>query len=181
MKRRIALKNLGFVTGGLVLLPSCDFSDKSASTALNKLNITATQEKVVTTLVDMLLPETDSPGGLSVNAHNFVWVYIDECSSPEDQKAFLNGLSVFEKYVGKTSLDTMSQDEQSSFFNELKNDASAKNAFEFVNWIKSLAVWCYTSSEYFMTQEMPYRLVPGAGSYMTCKTIDPNQKINTNA
>jgi hypothetical protein len=52
---------------------------------------------------------------------------------------------------------------------------------QFLNSTKSLAAWNYMNSEFIMTNEMPYKLVPGAGTYIVCKTIDPNKKININA
>ena len=44
MDRRKALLNLGILTGGMVLLPSCDFTEEQVSLSLNKLRITASEE-----------------------------------------------------------------------------------------------------------------------------------------
>ena len=40
MRRRVALKNLGLITGSILFLPSCNFSEEKAAIALNKLQIT---------------------------------------------------------------------------------------------------------------------------------------------
>jgi hypothetical protein len=50
----------------------------------------------------------------------------------------------------------------------------------FLNTTKRIAISGYMNSEYIMTQQMPYKLVPGAGSYVPCKTIIPTEKININ-
>lgn len=179
MNRRNVLKNLGLFTGGMLLLPSCDFSDEKATIALNKLKITADQEALLTSLVDTIIPETATPGGLSTKCHNFVWVYLDDCTSPEDQQQFIAALNEFDsKY--NSSFQEKSLEERTAILNDLieNDDEIAK---DFLDSVKRLSVWHYTNSEHFLTNEMPYKLVPGAGSYVTCKTIDPNQKININA
>ena len=183
MKRRTLLKNLSLATGGLLLFPSCDFSDEKVSIILNKLQITPNQEGLLTALVDSILPEGDIPGGIAVKADNFVWAYIDDCSSPEDQERFMTGLKAFESatnaLLGKRFESAQESERISVLEGIIKGDDETLK--DFVETVKGLSVWCYMNSEYILTQEMPYRLIPGANSYEPCKEIDPNQRININA
>lgn len=185
MKRRNALKNLGLITGGILLFPSCDFSDEKVSIILNKLKINTTQETLLKNIVDTMLPEGEIPGGVSLKAHNFVWVMIDDCSTKERQDSFINGLNMFDDKVSETtgnkfvSLD--SQEKLKSLDGLMANKELDADIRNFLRTTKQLAIRGYMVSEYIMTNEMPYKLVPGAGTYEGCKTIDNTKKININA
>lgn len=183
MNRRNALKNLGLFTGGMLLFPSCDFSDEKVSIVLNKLNITGIQEALLKSVVDTIIPEGDTPGGIIAKCHNFIWTYIDECTSEKEQKDFITGLDAFSEKSSKELGKKFSVNDHEARLHVIKlcTEKGANETIKsFLQYTKNLSVWCYMNSEYFMTQEMPYKLVPGAGSYKTCKTIDPNQKININ-
>ncbi len=67
MDRRKALVNLGILTGGMVLLPSCEFSKEKISFALNNLQVTESQESLLKDIVSFLIPEGDLPGAGSLN------------------------------------------------------------------------------------------------------------------
>lgn len=179
MNRRNALKNLGLFTGGMLLFPSCDFSDEKASIVLNKLQINANQEALIKTIVGTLLPEGEISGGISAKCHNYIWVYIDECTSPEKQQKFIGGLNNFDVKTNQNFTKENSNNQQKILTNLFSENDSELS--EFLNSIKDLSIFSYMNSEYIMTKEMPYTLVPGAGSYVTCKTINPNKKINSNA
>ncbi len=183
MKRRAVLKNLGLATGGMLLFPSCDFSDEKVSIILNKLQINSNEEALLKAMVDSILPEGDIPGGIAVKAHNFVWTYIDDCTSPQDQESFIANLKLFDttskSLLGKRFENAQENERITILEGFIKgDDETLKN---FVETVKGLSVWCYMNSEYILTKEMPYRLIPGANSYEPCKTVDPTQRININA
>ncbi|MCF6224321.1 MAG: gluconate 2-dehydrogenase subunit 3 family protein [Flavobacteriaceae bacterium] len=182
MNRRNALKSLGFVAGGILLFPSCDYSDEKVSTIINKLKTTSEEEKLVTQLVGTILPETDIPGGVSLKAQNFIWVIIDDSTSKKNQNAFMNGLRMFHQKVRKNSgkkFDNLNSNEK---LNILQSFIDGKNTdsdlLTFLCTTKRLAISGYMNSEYILTEQMPYKLVPGAFTYETCKSIDNTKKIN---
>ncbi|MDG3583357.1 MULTISPECIES: gluconate 2-dehydrogenase subunit 3 family protein [Galbibacter] len=184
MKRRTAIRNLGLVTGGLFLLPSCNFSEERVPLVLSKLKITTEEEILLEAMIDTILPETDTPGGVSLKVQNFVWTMLDDCASPEQQASFLNGLrgfnaSVKEKH-GDNFVDMDKKERLATLQNLMDDETLNKDLSNFLHTTKHTAVWGYKNTEYYMTQLMPYKLIPGAFSYRT-KTIDPNEKININA
>jgi hypothetical protein len=184
MKRRKVLKNIGLFTSGMLLFPSCDFSDEKVSILLNKLHIDAKQEFLVEAIVGTLLPEGEIPGGLSLKVQNFVWVMIDDCSTKETQESFLNGLAQFDMKVLELSkkyfVNLKENDRANMLKNLIKSRQVNSDIQNFLNTTKRIAISGYMNSEYIMTQQMPYKLVPGAGSYVPCKTINPTEKININ-
>jgi hypothetical protein len=115
---------------------------------------------------------------------NFVWVMIDDCSTKETQESFLNGLAQFDMKVLELSKKYFVNLKENDRANMLKNLIKSRQAHSdiqnFLNTTKRIAISGYMNSEYIMTQQMPYKLVPGAGSYVPCKTINPTEKININ-
>lgn len=43
-------------------------------------------------LAEIVIPKTDSPGGLELNLHLFVMKMVDDCRSPENQQVFVKGM-----------------------------------------------------------------------------------------
>lgn len=192
MNRRNVIKNLGLFTGGMIFLPSCDFSDQKVSIVLNKLQITIEQEKLVDALISTLIPEGDIPGGKSLKVTNFVWVMVDDCLETEKQNSFINGLNLFDAKVKdhqNKPYDELTSEKRELILKEmlkLKDDADdqvssneVSDIKNFLNTSKYYTILGYKQSEYMMTEIMPYKLVPG--SYGLCETIDKTKKINVNA
>ncbi len=191
MNRRKALINLSLITGGIFLLPSCNFSDEKVTIILNKLQITVEEEKLLREIVATIIPEGEIPGGRSLEVHNFVWVMIDDMLNDKKQKSFMNGLKMFDPVVKeqmKNSFMDLSENERLSILKDLlngsiKEDKSANNKDlkdirGLVRAVKYYTVWGYMQSEYIMTEIMPYQLVPG--TYGSCETIETNKRVNIN-
>lgn len=191
MNRRKALINLSLITGGIFLLPSCNFSDEKVTIILNKLQITVEEEKLLREIVATIIPEGEIPGGRSLEVHNFVWVMIDDMLNDKKQKSFMNGLKMFDPVVKeqmKNSFMDLSENERLSILKDLlngsiKEDKSAnkkdlKDIRGLVRAVKYYTVWGYMQSESIMTEIMPYQLVPG--TYGSCETIETNKRVNIN-
>lgn len=187
MNRRIALRNLGILTGGMVLLPSCDFSKENAKLTLNKLDILPSEQSLMKVLVDTIIPEGDIPGARSLDIDNFVWIMVDDCLKDEDQEQYLMGMKLFENYtkqVSNNSFSALNQNERDEVLigilaidlNEATDSDKALNLF--VNITKNLTSYGYMQSEYIMKEVMPYTLIPG--SYGPCETVDNTKRINVN-
>ena len=187
MDRRKALVNLGILTGGMVLLPSCEFSKEKISFALNNLQVTQTQESLLKDIVSALIPEGDLAGAGSLNVHDFVWVMVDDCMDKEKQTAYIRGLNDFDAQIkritGKTfaSQNNVERNQTFKIITEDPTDNSEKvndDVKTFIKTTKYLAILGYMRSEYIMTEVMPYSLVPT--KYGTCETIDNSKRINVN-
>lgn len=185
MDRRNALRNLGILTGGMVLLPSCDFSSEKVSLVLNKLSLKASEESLMKELVRCIIPEGDLPGAVSLQVDGFVWIMVDDCLNDKDQSRFLNGLGSFESSVKKSngiSFLSMEQDEREKTITDILNKSTESSEDEikfFISMTKQLTTYGYMQSEYIMKEVMPYTLIPG--SYGPCETVDNTKRINVNA
>ncbi len=187
MDRRKALLNLGILTGGMVLLPSCDFTKEQVSLSLNKLRITASEEALMKELVSSIIPEGKIPGAASLQVHDFVWVMVDDCMDQQKQSMFLNGLKGFDSHVKKitgNSFSSLDQKEREEMLRMIINKPQESSKDDlgalklFVSTTKEFTSFGYMKSEYIMTEVMPYTLIPG--SYGPCETVDKTKRINVN-
>ena len=188
MDRRKALKNLGILSGGIVLLPSCDFSKEKVTLVLNKLKITSSQESLMKELVATILPDGEIPGAEKLLVHDFVWIMVDDCLKAVEQESYLKGLTNFDtdikNLVGKTFISLVDEDRVNALgLIQASKEKASENVNEdlirFVEITKYFAILGYMQSAYIMTEIMPYNLVPA--TYGPCETIDNSKRINVNA
>lgn len=149
MDRRTALKQMFIIAGGMMIATSCDFSSKAPSIQLNNVKLDSDDELFLSELVETIIPKTDSSGGKDLNLHLFVMKMLDDCTSPEDQKKFLEGLKTAEKIKGKSAA------EQIAYLKALPQDDV------FFNILKRRTIQGYKNSEYVMKNKLVYELVPG--------------------
>jgi hypothetical protein len=98
INRRIALKQLGFITAGVALLPGCvREATKSVSVQLKNIHINGNQEAVLAEIAETLIPTTDTPGAKAMNVQQFILRMVDDCQPAESQKDFEKGLAEFEQ------------------------------------------------------------------------------------
>lgn len=187
MNRRKALVNLGIITGGMMLLPSCEFSEEKITLALHNLNVTQRQDLLLKDIVKTMIPEGDLPGAESLNVYKFVWVMVDDCLEVSLQKSYINGLNKFDQQIesitgkGFKSLNTQEQLKAFQIISEDSDDPKTiidGDVKSFLNATKRFSILGYMKSEYIMTEIMPYTLVPT--KYGTCDTIDKTKRININ-
>jgi hypothetical protein len=117
MNRRTLLKNLGYTVGATALTPSMlsmlqsctqDPSWKPAIFPQNKIAF-------VNTLLDCILPKTDTPSASELNLIAFIDTYYDLARNKKDQERLLMGLEAFEKVSlkehNKSSVDAITTEE----------------------------------------------------------------------
>lgn len=186
MDRRKALVNMGILTGGMVLLPSCEFSKEKISFALHNLEVTETQEAIVKDIVDSLIPGGEILGSGSLKVQDFVWVMVDDCLEEETQTAYISGLNEFKAQIKELTgedFSSMTQERRIEVYKKIVSEGSAEESegvseavSVFFKVTKNFAIQGYLQSEYIMTEIMPYSLVPGR--YGNCETIDQSKRIN---
>jgi hypothetical protein len=185
MNRRIAIRNMALILGSAAVLPSC-LNDKKGKPVveLKHLEIDGDQEDLVTNLAETILPKTGTPGAKELGINLFVLKMIDDCTGKEQQDTFKAGLKEFDEAADKKygkSFNKLTQQERTAFVNELEKQAKEKSAKEdtavkadknhkpeepakldaFYGMVKGYTVFGYTTSQYFMTKQVVYELVPG--------------------
>lgn len=149
MNRRTALRQMFILAGGMWVATSCDFSSGSPSITLHSIDLDRSDEDLLAELVEAIIPTTDSPGARDLNLHLFVMKMLDDCTPPEEQKQFIEGL----ERAGRVQGDGL-QKQQAYLTGLPEGDV-------FYAILKRRTIQGYKNSEYVMKNKLIYELVPG--------------------
>lgn len=177
MNRRIVLKQLALATAGAAMLPMCVSDPKKVTIALTKLQINGDEEELLALLADALIPTTDTPGARAVGAHHFALVMVDDCLEPAEQESYLKGMRAFNaacKEIGGKSFSKATEEERLLLLSEFekKKEELNEDVQAFYRTSKRFIIDGYRTSEHFLTNVKPYKLVPGP-VFLGCVSIDP--------
>ena len=157
MRRREAVKFLGAALA-LQFLPSNaeaaielghQIHRRLADVPFRTLN--PDQQKLVTQIAEMIIPETDTPGATSVKVPQFIDLILTEWMSDEEKAAFLAGLADLDVQavaMGAPRFVELAEAKRGDFLTGLDakrpQQAGAGHAFD---RIKALTVYGYFTSE----------------------------------
>jgi hypothetical protein len=183
MNRRTVIKNLALAIGGAVLLPSCLRSDGTSYYQLKHIQLDGDHQKLIAEMCETIIPKTDVPGAMDLNLHVFVLKMLDDCYKKKDQLAIKQGMDEFSAMVQKKYNQAFSdlavKDREAvltGIESSHKPKAGAKTPARsfrpqrnlevppleaFYSAIKQQTIFAYTTSQFFMTKEIVYELVPG--------------------
>jgi Gluconate 2-dehydrogenase subunit 3 len=194
MNRRVALRQLGMITAGAMILPSCVKEARKLSITLKNILITGDQEALLADVVGTIIPTTDIPGASDLRIHEFVLRMVDDCHDAESQQQFVTGLSQLDEVTKKRfdkSFSECSVEERLALFGELeeKKGADEKKEVEkmsdgkenqlpaFYSIAKRHTIRGYLSSEYIMTNVLVHNMIPGR--YNGCIEIKDKNDLQT--
>lgn len=182
MNRRDALKGMGLSVGYAIAAPgvlSLLHSCKTEAAVWTPTFFTQDEANVITNLVDLILPTTDSsPGALDVNVPEFLDIYVAKYYDLERQTTFRNGIKAVTKALGVTDGDTSklkvenydallakylksTKEEQQSFNNPANKEQEDSIVYKSLTDLRNSAVWAYKTSEEIGENVMAYDPVPG--------------------
>ena len=136
------------------------------------------QDRTVTLLAEMIIPETDTPGATAANVNEFVDLLLLEWFDDEERADFLGGLAdldarclrqferVFVEASGSQRLALMrGLDAELTVLREADAAAPSGNAAEherhFFHRMKMLTLYGYYTSEIGQTEELQAVIIPG--------------------
>jgi hypothetical protein len=99
MNRRDALRNLALLTGGMILVPSCNFDQEEILKAYDNLQVTPSQRGLLRAIADTIIPPSDIKGAADIDTQDFILVMVNDCMKPEEQETFTQGLGDFNSYM----------------------------------------------------------------------------------
>ncbi|WP_192347366.1 gluconate 2-dehydrogenase subunit 3 family protein [Algoriphagus sp. Y33] len=189
MNRRIALRHLALISGGLALIPSCDFSAEDILAAYNNLKVTASQKQLLGEISDAIIPAGELKGALDLEVPDFILVMVNDCLSSENQTLFTSGLAAFSDFAknqGGKKFGKLSTKEKENLIQAGIDLQPAENAegekdsavSYFLNTTKRLTMQGYMASEYIQTEIIPFSLIPGP--YNGSALISETQKSRIN-
>lgn len=164
MNRKSFLRSTAILAGGVAFLPylsSCKGTLEQADTMLAEI-------------AETIIPETTTPGAKSLGLHNFIKTMVEDCGDEKQQELFGKGLVAFESKFRRLNdlnykeasptlrAEYLKAIETSGLDVEDERDVEEKETIEkFYSLVKRLTIRGYTNSKYYMTEVVPYELVPG--------------------
>jgi hypothetical protein len=165
MKRRLVIKQVLIMAGGLALLPSCLKETGRSTILLKKISIDLDQENLLAEIAETIIPKTDTPGARELKLHLFVLKMLDDCYEEKDQQQFIKGLGqlkdkVYDRYA--KSFNKLSVIQRQDILTTLgKEKEVSPELFRFYQIMKDRTIDGYLNSKYVMTSLIIYELVPG--------------------
>jgi hypothetical protein len=153
------------ISAGAAFLPGC-MRDEKGGIVLKHISLSSADEKMLAALSETIIPKTNNfIGAGDLKAHEFVLTMVDDCSSPEDQQKFAEGLKAFDKlshdkfgqiFTGYT------KEQKKSLLTDLENKKDVpEDALNFYRTVKRYTLQSFTSSKQYMTDIKKYKMVPG--------------------
>lgn len=129
-------------------------------------------------LAESLIPATDTPGGKDLYLHHFALTMMDDCHSPEEHKAFKQGLTDFDAFARKMeggAFSSLTAQQRTSVLERLESKEGIQQPLQdFYKKTKNLLIHGYLTSKHYLTQVQVYELVPGR--YRGCVPVDEGKK-----
>jgi len=172
MDRRKALKNIGNGIGAIAVTPAVVslFQSCQTSATYNPLFIPKDDFKIISNLMEMIIPKTDIPGAIELKLPEFVDAYIDAVWGEKEKTDFTETWEVFisasTKAAGKENENDLSAadwDAQLAKYLKPGNDLPADEilASKFVNQLRSLTVNAFKTNEFIGEEVLAYAPIPG--------------------
>lgn len=168
MKRRIALRNILIAGTAAWCMPAALADAKQLSRFSKRLGNDEGTVETIGEIVDLIIPPTQTPGAKELGVHLFVLLMVKDCSDKKEQEAFASGVR---------KLNELAQQQHGKSFIQCDNDAkislvktSQNELKSFFTTVRKYTIQGYTTSEYFMTNIIPYQPVPG--SFHGCVKIE---------
>lgn len=172
MDRRKALKNIGNGIGAIAVTPAVVslFQSCQTSATYNPLFIPKDDFKIISNLMEMIIPKTDIPGAIELKLPEFVDAYIDAVWGEKEKTDFAETWEVFisasTKAAGKENENDLSAadwDAQLAKYLKPGNDIPTDEilASQFVNQLRSLTVNAFKTNEFIGEEVLAYAPIPG--------------------
>lgn len=181
LTRRNAIKRVGALLGGTLTATQLGLLSKSVAAMTEDSAprfLKQNQFLILRQIVDLIIPETDTPGALGANVHYFVDLMLAEWASPERQARYVSGLADVDSRARKTGADSFSTSttaQQIVLLQTLDKEAFAQGPEDvFFAELKKMVLFAYYSSEIGATVELRYQPIPG--DYVPCMPIDQNAR-----
>ena len=172
MDRRKALRSIGTGIGAIAVTPTVVslFQSCQSVATYTPVFISENDFKIVSNLMEMIIPKTDIPGAIELKLPEFVDAYIDavwdEKRKTDFKEAWTAFISSSNKAAGKENandLSTADWDAQLAKYLKPGNDVPADEtlASQFANQLRSITVNAFKTNEFIGEEVLAYAPIPG--------------------
>jgi hypothetical protein len=161
-----------FLRGASVLMGSAALGQVMtafAATPRKASHFTEHEMRTLSTLVDLILPATDSPAASAADTHYFIDLAIPACAKPQAQQTFRAGLKSL------AGIERRKPEEQVAALKaRAAKDITLEYDVSFFKILKDYTMTGYFLSEIGATQALAYEKIPGG--FQGDLPLKPNQK-----
>jgi len=188
MDRRKVLQQTGLLAGASILMPSMVSLFQSCETVNRSdwkpLFFNVEESHTISTLLDMILPRTETLGALDVKADIFIDKVFAETYDKTRQENIRAEITAFNAnckkklgtiFIGLSEADRTKVLQEAEATSEKFNpgvwgtSVGKQKTIGFYRSIKSMAIWAYFTSEEIGEKVLNYD--PNPGSYEPCKPL----------
>ena len=169
------------------LLSGCNTQPKKEGEANGPLLIQNKHRDIITTIAEIIIPQTNTPGAKEAQVPAFILLMLADCYPLKQQKAFFTELEWFDKSAtekyGQGFLECSPPDQEAFVIQEEykslalikeQTKSSDEETIPFFTILKELTLVGYFTSEPGATQALQYVAVPG--EFHGSVPLEPNQK-----
>ena len=162
MLRRVALKNISLITGGVFFLPySCDLNPDFYYSNFPKLK--RKEKRLINSICEVILPSDKINFPTSENRGHFVLTIVNDCLDKDQRDKFSSGFEAFQLALSseeKKEFEDILPNEQEIFI--LKNFKEKKdNILTFLEYLKEFSLLHFETSENYMKKYLKFEFMPG--------------------
>ncbi|MBT8401654.1 MAG: gluconate 2-dehydrogenase subunit 3 family protein [Rhodothermia bacterium] len=178
MERREALKRIGVLMGGAVslstasgILGGCKVGPRSEPFVPKTL--TAEQNELVTTISELIIPETDTGGAKAARVNEFIDKMLTDWVEDDDKQRFLSGLDQLESSTiaseGSGFLELAETDQirilesleakRAQWREAVGEGTASREERPFFEMMRELTIAGYYTSEIGASQELKYEII----------------------
>ncbi len=163
MNRRDSLKTLLKTSGALVALPAWAHEWTREGIDLTRSIFSASQQDILVSVVDTIIPAGKSIGAISVGVDKFLGKLIADCYDADTQKNVKDQLDKLEQSAVSAHAKSFSSCDQKQREELLLRftGSSVKEEKDFFSLIKSETIRGFTTSREVMMTYLDYKPVPG--------------------
>jgi hypothetical protein len=139
--------------------------NEQPAAVFKNFSLNGSQVGLVNSVVDTLIPKSDTPGALDLKVDQFVLKMVDDCHSKQNQQDFLAGIADLDNMAIKNYNHPFAQcslAERKGILISLETKKDIPSTLSvFYKIVKDRTIQGYTNSKYFLTTQLVYELVPG--------------------
>lgn len=177
LTRRTALKRAAVFLGGTMTVTQLGLLSRGVAAMSEDEGarfLEANQFLMLRQLVDLIVPETDTPGAVGARVHRFIDLMLAEWASPARQSRYVAGLEDIDRQalvLGSKGFAETPKTGQLELLRQLDDEAFAPGAPDtFFRELKKMTLFAYYSSETGATEELRFQRIPG--DYQPCLAIE---------
>ena len=183
MNRREALKRVAVLTGGAIspsVVSAVLSGRRAGGEKWTPKIVTTEQNNLITTITELIIPDTDTPGAKAAKVNEFVDLMLADWFAPGEKTHFMNGVADLDSRAQKqhsAAFVKCTTEEQTAILKELEKEGLAHEDNNppqsqtdvlkpFFSQMKELTLIGYYTSEIGASQELKY--LRSASNYKGC-------------